>query len=72
MTESNTIPTLYLKDEYDLTALVKSIYNFLERNEGTNEKIRDTNYIYEFFYKGLFFGVIAVPYFEFNIRHSKL
>jgi len=34
MTESNSIPTLYLKDEFDLTALVSSEPNILERNQG--------------------------------------
>ena len=51
MTESNTIPTLYLKDEVDLNNLVILKNNILEWNEIKSKIIiRFTINIYEFLY----------------------
>ena len=51
MTESNTIPHLYLKEEVDLTQLVIIYFKIKERSKRIIKKIiKFTNYIYEFIY----------------------
>lgn len=63
MTESNTIPTLYLKDEFDLTTLVKHIKYTSGWSQKNNQKgIRPPSNFHEPLHKGFLNGAHQVSY----------